>query len=246
MSKYTTGEVAKLCGVSVRTVQYYDSRGICVPESLSEGGRRLYSEENLRQMKMICFLRELDLSINDIKSFLSENYSEETFILLLDEQERRLRIEMSERQAKLDKMRDLRQSIKRVEQFSSESFGDITRMMEDRKKLRRMRLHMLAVGIVINAIEVSTLLIGILKGVWLPFIFGMCVVLGLGIWISCLYFKQVAYICPHCHIIFRPAFKKVFWAAHTPSTRRLTCPDCGFHGFCVEAYESEDNKGENI
>ena len=28
MQKYTTGEVAKLCGVSVRTVQYYDNRGI--------------------------------------------------------------------------------------------------------------------------------------------------------------------------------------------------------------------------
>ena len=30
MSKYTTGEIAKLCGVSVRTVQYYDTRGIPV------------------------------------------------------------------------------------------------------------------------------------------------------------------------------------------------------------------------
>ena len=31
MSKYTTGDIAKLCGVTVRTVQYYDSRGILVP-----------------------------------------------------------------------------------------------------------------------------------------------------------------------------------------------------------------------
>ena len=41
MSKYTTGEIAKLCGVSVRTVQYYDSRNILIPSELSEGGRRL-------------------------------------------------------------------------------------------------------------------------------------------------------------------------------------------------------------
>ena len=41
MSKYTTGEVAKLCGVTVRTVQYYDTRGILAPSELSEGGRRL-------------------------------------------------------------------------------------------------------------------------------------------------------------------------------------------------------------
>lgn len=55
MSKYTTGELAKLCDVSVRTVQYYDTRGILVPSELTEGGRRLYSEDDLKRMKTICF-----------------------------------------------------------------------------------------------------------------------------------------------------------------------------------------------
>ena len=72
MSKYTTGEIAKLCGVSVRTVQYYDTRGILSPSELSEGGRRLYNEEELARMKTICFLRELGLSINSIGELLSE------------------------------------------------------------------------------------------------------------------------------------------------------------------------------
>lgn len=57
MSKYTTGEIAKLCGVSVRTVQYYDERGILIPSELSEGGRRLYSEDDYKKLKIICFLR---------------------------------------------------------------------------------------------------------------------------------------------------------------------------------------------
>ena len=63
MSLYTTGEIAKLCGVTVRTIQYYDARGILTPSELSEGGRRLYSEDDLRRMKVICFLRELDLLV---------------------------------------------------------------------------------------------------------------------------------------------------------------------------------------
>lgn len=240
MSKYTTGEIAKLCGVSVRTVQYYDSRGILVPTEFSEGGRRLYSEEDLRQLKMICFLREIDLPINDIKKFLSEKSSEDTFNILLDEQEKKIRLEMAERQSKIDKLKDLRQSMKKVEHFSSESFGDITRIMEDKKKLGRMRIRMFAIGIIMNIIEIGTLLLGILKGVWLPFVIGMCVVLGLGIWVSSFYFKRTVYICPHCHTVFKPGFKQVFWANHTPNTRRLTCPDCGFHGFCVETYGLEE------
>ena len=44
MSKYTTGEIAKLCGITVRTVQYYDTRGILVPSELTEGGGVLQTD----------------------------------------------------------------------------------------------------------------------------------------------------------------------------------------------------------
>ena len=83
MSKYTTGEVAKLCGVTVRTVQYYDNRGILIPSELSEGGRRLYSEEDLRRMKIICFLRDLSIPINTIAELLEEAHPEHVIDLLL-------------------------------------------------------------------------------------------------------------------------------------------------------------------
>ena len=64
MSKYTTGEIAKLCGVTVRTVQYYDSRNILVPSALSEGGRRLYSEEDLKRLRIICIYPDAVLSFD--------------------------------------------------------------------------------------------------------------------------------------------------------------------------------------
>ena len=74
MSKYTTGELAKLAGVTVRTVQYYDSRGILTPSELTEGGRRLYSEDDLKLLKVICFLREVDLPIDAISKILKEEH----------------------------------------------------------------------------------------------------------------------------------------------------------------------------
>ena len=84
MSKYTTGEIAKLCGVTVRTVQYYDTRGILVPAELSEGGRRLYSEDDLKRMKIICFLRELGLPIDSISQLLSKTIPVVLFRSCLD------------------------------------------------------------------------------------------------------------------------------------------------------------------
>ena len=51
MARYTTGELAKLCDVTVRTVQYYDSKGLLKPSDLSDGGRRLYSDEDLTNLR---------------------------------------------------------------------------------------------------------------------------------------------------------------------------------------------------
>ncbi|GHU41689.1 hypothetical protein FACS1894111_04360 [Clostridia bacterium] len=52
MSKYTTGEVAKLCGVSVRTIQFYDTKGLLHPTELTDGGRRLYSDTDVTQLRL--------------------------------------------------------------------------------------------------------------------------------------------------------------------------------------------------
>lgn len=236
MSKYTTGEIAKLCGVSVRTVQYYDSRRILIPSELTEGGRRLYSEEDVKLLKIICFLRELDLPINSIATLLSEEHPQDVIALLLEEQEKELSAEITEKQAQLDKLETLKRSLKKMEHFSVESIGDIAYLMKNKKQLRRMRMFMLAVGIVMDIVEIGTLVLWIWKGVWQPFAVGMCFVVAMAVWISLFYYKNTAYICPQCHTVFRPAFKEMFWASHTPNTRRLTCVSCGHHGFCVETY----------
>ena len=95
---YTTGEIAKLCGVSVRTVQYYDSRDILVPSELSEGGRRLYSEDDLKRMHIICFLREAGFSINNIGELFADEHPKKVLEVLLEQQEKMVRDEMLEQQ----------------------------------------------------------------------------------------------------------------------------------------------------
>lgn len=237
MSKYTTGEIAKLCGVTVRTVQYYDSRNILVPSQLSEGGRRLYSEEDLKRMKIICFFRELDLPLSTIAQLLSEAHPEKVIDLLLQQQENGLKAEIQERQEKLAKLEQLKRGIRSIENFSVESIGDIATIMENKKQLRRIRWTMLGVGLISEAFEIVTILLWVMKGIWWPFVFvGLPVMIGLCSWISWYYFTNVAYICPECHQVFKPKFKEAFWANHTPTTRKLTCSNCGHKGFCVETY----------
>lgn len=239
MSEYTTGEMAKLCKITVRTVQYYDTRNILVPSRLSDGGRRLYSEEDLQKLKVICFLREIGLSINSIGELLSEDAPENVISILLSQQEQTLKEEISEKQSQLDTVKELMRELKNVDNFSVESITDIANVMKSKSKLTKVRGITITVGVIVDIIEVATFTLGVTKGIWLPFIIGMIVILFAVIGISVYYFKHIAYICPECHTVFKPTFKEAFFAPHTPKTRKLKCTKCGHNGFCVEIY-SED------
>ena len=136
MSKYTTGEIAKLCSVSVRTVQYYDTRGLLVPSELTEGGRRLYNDDDLKMMKIICFLREAGLPINSISALLSEENPESIISVVLEQQEKVLKDELTERQKQLDLIENIKQEMKEIEDFSVESVGDIAYLMKNKFALK--------------------------------------------------------------------------------------------------------------
>ena len=242
MSKYTTGEIAKLCGVTVRTVQYYDTRGILVPSELSEGGRRLYSEDDLRRMKVICFLRELGLPINSISQLLSEEDPGSVIDLLLEQQGQSLKAEIEDRSEKLSRLEALRKELKSVRDISVESIGDAAYTMTNKNKLRKIRLTMLFTGIPVAAIQWVAIILLVVRKIWWPLIVWAVIAIPWGIIISKYYFKNVAYICPQCHSVFKPSFKEAFFANHTPNTRKLTCTSCGHHGFCVEVAAEEAEK----
>ncbi len=241
MSKYTTGEMAKACGITVRAVQYYDSRNILVPSELSEGGRRLYSEKDLKRLKIICFLRDAGISIDSIKQLFSEENPEKVISLLLEEQSCVLNAEISERREQLKTIESIAFELREIDNFTVESIGDIAHIIENRKKLRVMRLNMLIAGFVMDVIEVVTVSLWIAKGWWLPFVIGLVPIIALGVLVSVYYFRKTVYICPECHTVFKAGFKENFWAPHTPRARKLKCKNCGHRGFCIETYGGDKN-----
>ena len=242
MSKYTTGELAKLTGVSVRTVQYYDDRGILVPSELSEGGRRVYSDDDLKRMRIICFLREAGLPIKSILALLLEKKPESIISVLLDEQEQILRAELAERQTRLELIEGIKRELREIKSFSVESIADIAHVMKQKNKLKKMRLMMVLTGIPVTALQWTSIILWITNGLWWLFVIWAAVAAVWGTIVSKYYFDHTAYICPECHEVFRPGFWESFWAYHTPRMRRLTCPKCGRRGLCVEVFFEKENK----
>ena len=242
MSKYTTGEMAKLCGVTVRTVQYYDTRGILVPSELSEGGRRLYTEDDLRMMKMICFLRDVGLSIDSISKLLTEEDPGNVISILLDQQEQVLKDEMAASKTKMAKLEELKKELKTKDVFSVESIGDVAYTMENRDKLKCLYRILILTAIPVGILQWGSIIYGFITWTWWPFLVYLVIGIPYAIWASKYYFKRVAYICPQCHTVFKPKFKEAFFARHTPRTRKLTCTSCGHKGFCVEVYDDSQSK----
>ena len=62
----TVHEVSELAGVSIRTLQYYDSIGLLKPSDYTESGYRLYDDAALERLQMILLFRELEFPLKDI------------------------------------------------------------------------------------------------------------------------------------------------------------------------------------
>jgi len=63
---YTAGEFAKKAGVTIRTIRFYDNKGLLKPSSVSEAGYRLYTDEDFAKLQRILTLKYLGFSLEDI------------------------------------------------------------------------------------------------------------------------------------------------------------------------------------
>lgn len=67
---YTIGELSKLSGTTVRTIQYYDKIGLLVAERDEKRNMRYYTQSDLLTLQQILFYKKLGFALKDIKSHL--------------------------------------------------------------------------------------------------------------------------------------------------------------------------------
>ena len=63
---YTTGEFARMAHVTIRTIRYYDKKGLLKPSFINESGYRMYSDEDFLKLQKILSLKYLGFSLNEI------------------------------------------------------------------------------------------------------------------------------------------------------------------------------------
>ncbi|RMG25321.1 MAG: MerR family transcriptional regulator [Methanobacteriota archaeon] len=70
MKALTVGKLAKLAGVNVETIRYYERIGVLPRPVRRESGYRMYSEEDVRRINFIKHAQQLGFSLKEIKELL--------------------------------------------------------------------------------------------------------------------------------------------------------------------------------
>ena len=246
MSKYTTGELAKLCNVSVRTVQFYDTKGILHPSDLTEGGRRLYNDDDLRKFQLICTLKAIGLSLNSIKNVLESELSGKILTILLDEQVKLLTGEIDERQKQLEMINVIRENIRDKTIIPANTIIGVENIMKNKKQNRNMKkLTLIYIGVgIASALGLLFMAWLVVSQIW----WGLAVYISLaifGLLISAFQLRDTEFICPNCDSVFKPLLRRAFSTPGSHRVRWMTCPECGHKDWCVLRKQKQAKRAEN-
>ncbi len=70
---FTVKQLAKIAGITPRTLHYYDETGLLKPAQIGQNGYRYYREESVMRLQQILFYRELDLPLEEIRMIMASN-----------------------------------------------------------------------------------------------------------------------------------------------------------------------------
>jgi DNA-binding transcriptional MerR regulator len=107
MARLLIGEVAKLLGVTTKTIRYYEEIGLLDKPTRTEAGYRLYQPRHLLQFFRIKQLQGLGLSLEDIQAFLAKPEQEHSFEEILRALDAELASQIAELEARRQQIQEL-------------------------------------------------------------------------------------------------------------------------------------------
>lgn len=139
MKIYKIEEVAKECGVTKRTIRYYEEIGLLFPPDRSEGGFRLYSDKHIERLKQIINARDvLGFSLQELQEFISiseEFNNQRQEIRQIQDKEMKL-VKLTEMEHTIGKqLRIIDQKLKKLEEIRAEFSHLYERVLEAKNRI---------------------------------------------------------------------------------------------------------------
>lgn len=109
---YRIGELARLADVTPDTIRYYEKQQMMSHDVRTEGGFRLYGDEDLRRLKFIRHGRQLGFSLEAIRELLSIRVDPEHHTC--QESKSIVQARLTEVEARIAELQVMRQSLQRL------------------------------------------------------------------------------------------------------------------------------------
>lgn len=235
MIMYTSGEIAKLCNLTVRTVQYYDKIDLIKPTNIVEN-RRYYSDEQLQIFQLVCLYKNLGLSLKEIKKLLQTKEPALLLRELLIKKKNELDDQINDMNRKNKKINILLSEIENESTMPVLSDKDLNDLMikKDYFNSKGKLTNLFLIGYVLM-LFVSILLSSLIAREWFILVLAINVVFLLFL----VYFHAInsAYVCPFCHHKFTISWiKDLFSFNNGKKGKYLKCPSCKQKAWMKETY----------
>jgi MerR family transcriptional regulator, thiopeptide resistance regulator len=120
---WTIGELARRTGVSIRALRHYDQIGLLSPAGRTDSGYRLYVAEDIARLHRIKALRQLGLTLTEIRHLLEQSAVSPRE--MVEDHLHRLREHMALEQRLCERLQALARRLSSAESISSEEFLDV-------------------------------------------------------------------------------------------------------------------------
>lgn len=125
---WKVGDLAKLTGLTIRTLRFYDQIGLFSPSDQTESGHRLYTESDVSRLHQILALKDLGLSLEETKSVLAQESIRPAEILAL--QIDRLKSKIAAQQKLLEELERASGLLKAQDRLAVDDFTRLLLMMK--------------------------------------------------------------------------------------------------------------------
>ncbi len=167
---YSSGEFAKLAGVSVRTIRFYDQKNILKPSYVNDTGARFYTEEDLAKLQQILLFKYLGFSLEDIKELAIDDTDSHYLINALNLQKKLVQDKIEQMQIVENAIEDTVSEIEKEHQLDWSNMLDLIHLTGMEKSLKSQYQ---------NASNISARIrlhrdYSINKQGWFPWLFDIC------------------------------------------------------------------------
>ena len=125
---FKVGDLSKRTGLSIRTLHYYDEIQLLSPSHRTESGYRVYGKEDIIRLQQIIALKQIGLSLEDVRICLDN--SDRTFIEVLQLHIAKVRKQIDLSQQLLERLENVEQTVANLDVIPIEEILQIIQVMD--------------------------------------------------------------------------------------------------------------------